>query len=163
MFHSIQVRGAAQNNLKNINVDIPHLETIYAEGKRKFIESLSTYTRLYMERIQKPKVDSIENLSPTIAIEQRNAVRNSRSTVATTTEIYDYLRLLYARIGILHCPKCEMPVKRETVHDVEQFLLDQLNQKEVFWPNSRRWLWACGKLPARLSTMRRNSTASALR
>ncbi len=148
---SIIIKGARQNNLKNIDVEIPHqklvvitgpsgsgksslaFDTIFAEGKRKFIESLSTYARQFLERIEKPDVDSIENISPTIAIDQKNTVRNSRSTVGTTTEIYDYLRLLFAKIGILYCPKCNRKIQKETVSDVTLFTLNELKGKEVFF------------------------------
>ena len=148
---SILIKGARQNNLKNINVEIPHqklvvitgpsgsgksslaFDTVFAEGKRKFIESLSTYARQFLERIEKPDVDSIENISPTIAIEQKNTVRNSRATVATTTEIYDYLRLLFAKIGILYCPQCNRKIQKESVNDVTLFALKELKGSEVFF------------------------------
>ena len=147
----IIIKGARQNNLKNINVEIPHqklvvitgpsgsgksslaFDTVFAEGKRKFIESLSTYARQFLERIEKPDVDSIENISPTIAIEQKNTVRNSRSTVGTTTEIYDYLRLLFAKIGTLHCPQCNRKIQKESVTDVTHFALQELKGSEVFF------------------------------
>ncbi|MCK4534637.1 MAG: excinuclease ABC subunit UvrA, partial [Syntrophobacterales bacterium] len=117
----IKIRGARQHNLKNINLDIPRdklvivtgvsgsgksslaFDTIYAEGQRRYVESLSTYARQFIGQMDKPEVESIEGLSPAIAIEQRTASRNPRSTVGTVTEIYDYLRLLFARIGIPHC------------------------------------------------------------
>src|ERR671930_1186757 len=118
----ITVRGARQHNLKNIDVDIPRdkltvitglsgsgksslaFDTIYAEGQRKYVESLSAYARQFLDQMQKPEVDYIEGLSPAIAIEQRGSGMNPRSTVATTTEIYDYLRLLFANLGQPHCP-----------------------------------------------------------
>src|SRR5690625_3530956 len=118
---SIKIQGARANNLKNIDLDIPHnklvvmtglsgsgksslaFDTIYAEGQRKYVESLSAYARQFLEQLQKPNIESIEGLPPTIAIEQRSASHNPRSTVATTTEIYDYLRLLFARAGHPHC------------------------------------------------------------
>ena len=120
----IIIRGACQHNLKNIDVTIPRnrmtvitglsgsgksslaFDTLYAEGQRRYVESLSAYARMFLDRLQKPKVGSISGLSPAIAIEQRHAGSNPRSTVATTTEIYDYLRLLYAHAGIPHCPEC---------------------------------------------------------
>ncbi len=126
----IIIRGACQHNLKNIDVEIPRdrlvvitglsgsgksslaFDTIYAEGQRRYIESLSAYARQFLEQMDKPEVDRIEGLSSAIAIEQRNMARNPRSTVATVTEIYDYLRLLYARIGHPHCPECGRPIKR---------------------------------------------------
>ncbi|MHB9138231.1 MAG: excinuclease ABC subunit UvrA, partial [Victivallaceae bacterium] len=124
MFNNIIIKGAAQHNLKNIDVELPRnkltvitglsgsgksslaFDTLYAEGQRRYVESLSAYARQFLDRMQKPKVDHIEGLSPAIAIEQRSAGANPRSTVATTTEIYDYLRLLYAHTGIPHCPDC---------------------------------------------------------
>ena len=120
----IIIRGAAEHNLKNINVKIPRnsltvvtglsgsgksslaFDTLYAEGQRRYVESLSAYARQFLDRMQKPKVEHIEGLSPAIAIEQRSAGSNPRSTVATVTEIYDYLRLLYPHTGIPHCQKC---------------------------------------------------------
>ena len=120
----IKIRGANEHNLKNINVDIPRNElvvltgmsgsgksslafdTIYAEGQRRYMESLSSYARQFLGQMEKPNVESIEGLSPAISIDQKSTNRNPRSTVGTVTEIYDYFRLLYARIGIPHCPKC---------------------------------------------------------
>src|SRR3989339_2164234 len=120
----IRIKGARQHNLKNINVDIPKnklvvitgisgsgksslaFDTIYAEGQRRYIESLSAYARQFLEQMQKPDVEHIEGLPPTIAIEQRSASSNPRSTVATTTEIYDYCRVLFARAGTPHCWVC---------------------------------------------------------
>ncbi|MDD5435716.1 MAG: excinuclease ABC subunit UvrA, partial [Nitrospira sp.] len=123
------LEGARQNNLKNINLHIPHnkvtvitgisgsgksslaFDTIFAEGQWRYIESLSTYTRMFLEKIDRPDVDAIKNIRPAIAIEQKTPVRTSRSTVGTATEIYDYLRLLFARIGIIECPACGSIVK----------------------------------------------------
>ncbi|NIT12973.1 MAG: excinuclease ABC subunit A, partial [Candidatus Dadabacteria bacterium] len=125
----IQVRGARLNNLKNIDVNIPlhkftvitglsgsgksslALDTIYAEGLRRYIESLSTYARQFLDRVEKPDIDEIRGIPPSIAVESRNSIKNSRSTVGTITEIYDYLRLLYAKIGHLICPDCGIEVK----------------------------------------------------
>ncbi len=129
----IKIRGASEHNLKNIDVDIPRNElvvltglsgsgksslafdTIYAEGQRRYMESLSSYARQFLGQMEKPNVESIEGLSPAISIDQKTTNRNPRSTVGTVTEIYDYLRLLYARIGIPHCPKCGKEIKRQTV------------------------------------------------
>src|SRR5579864_3812401 len=122
--NKIVVRGAREHNLKNIDIDIPRdqlvvitglsgsgkstlaFDTVYAEGQRKYIESLSAYARQFLDQLQKPDIDEIEGLPPTIAIEQRSASSNPRSTVATTTEIYDYLRVLFARAGTPHCWEC---------------------------------------------------------
>lgn len=129
----IKIRGANENNLKNLNVDIPRNEfvvltglsgsgksslafdTIYAEGQRRYMESLSSYARQFLGQMEKPNVESIEGLSPAISIDQKSTNRNPRSTVGTVTEIYDYFRLLYARIGIPHCPKCGKPIAKQTV------------------------------------------------
>src|ERR671930_2280449 len=120
----ITVRGARQHNLKNISVEIPRdrltvitglsgsgksslaFDPIYAEGERRYVESLSAYARQFLQMMEKPDVDSIDGLSPAISIDQKTTSRNPRSTVGTVTEIYDYLRLLYARVGKPHCPKC---------------------------------------------------------
>ncbi len=129
----IKIRGANEHNLKNISVDIPRNEfvvltglsgsgksslafdTIYAEGQRRYMESLSSYARQFLGQMEKPNVEKIEGLSPAISIDQKSTNRNPRSTVGTVTEIYDYFRLLYARIGIPHCPKCGKEIKRQTV------------------------------------------------
>ncbi len=132
----IRVRGARQNNLKNINVDIPRdklvimtglsgsgksslaFDTVYAEGQRRYVESLSSYARMFLGIMDKPDVDSITGLSPAISIDQKSTSRNPRSTVATVTEVYDYLRLLFARVGVPHCPICHKEVSRRTVEDI---------------------------------------------
>ncbi|HOJ22652.1 MAG TPA: excinuclease ABC subunit UvrA, partial [Armatimonadota bacterium] len=129
----IIVRGARQHNLKNINVEIPRdklvvitglsgsgksslaFDTIYAEGQRRYVESLSAYARQFLGQMEKPDVDYIEGLSPAVSIDQKSTSRNPRSTVATVTEVYDYLRLLFARIGIPHCPKCGQVIASQTV------------------------------------------------
>ena len=132
----IRVRGARQNNLANLDVDIPRdklviitglsgsgksslaFDTIYAEGQRRYVESLSSYARMFLGVMDKPDVDSITGLSPAISIDQKSTSRNPRSTVATVTEVYDYLRLLFARVGVPHCPICHAQVSRRTVDDI---------------------------------------------
>ena len=132
----IRIRGANENNLKNIDVDIPRNElvvltglsgsgksslafdTIYAEGQRRYMESLSSYARQFLGQMEKPNVESIEGLSPAISIDQKSTNHNPRSTVGTVTEIYDYFRLLYARIGIPHCPKCGKEIKKQSVDEM---------------------------------------------
>ncbi|HEV8523448.1 MAG TPA: excinuclease ABC subunit UvrA [Terriglobales bacterium] len=138
---AIVVRGARVHNLKNIDFEIPHnnltvvtgvsgsgksslaFDTIYAEGQRRYVESLSAYARQFLERIEKPDVDSIEGIAPAIAIRQKNTTRNPRSTVATATEIYDYLRLLFARAGRTYCLQCGVEVKKDTVDEVADAVL----------------------------------------
>ena len=132
----LRIRGARQHNLQNISCDIPRnrlvvvtgvsgsgksslaFDTIFAEGQRRYVESLSAYARQFLEQMEKPDVDSIEGLSPAISIEQRTTSKNPRSTVGTVTEIYDYLRLLYASIGQPHCPKCGRPIQAQTVQEM---------------------------------------------
>ncbi|MBR3180412.1 excinuclease ABC subunit UvrA, partial [Candidatus Saccharibacteria bacterium] len=132
----IHVKGARENNLKNIDVKIPRdklviitglsgsgksslaFDTIYAEGQRRYVESLSSYARMFLGIMDKPDVDSITGLSPAISIDQKSTSRNPRSTVATVTEVYDYLRLLFARVGIPHCPVCHQEVSRRTAEDI---------------------------------------------
>jgi excinuclease ABC subunit A len=138
---AIVIRGARTHNLKNISCDIPHgkltvisgvsgsgksslaFDTIYAEGQRRYVESLSSYARQFLERIEKPDVDLIDGLAPAIAIKQKNSTRNPRSTVATATEIYDYLRLLYARCGVVHCVHCDGLVKRDSIDEIAAAVL----------------------------------------
>ena len=132
MLENIVIKGAKQHNLKNIDVSIPRgklvvvtglsgsgksslaFDTLYAEGQRRYVESLSSYARQFLDQMRKPDVERIDGLSPAIAIEQRSSGGSPRSTVATTTEIYDYLRLLYAHAGRPHCPKCGKPVRGQT-------------------------------------------------
>src|SRR5689334_23629380 len=128
MHDKITIKGAREHNLKNINLEIPKnklvvitglsgsgkstlaFDTIYAEGQRRYVESLSAYARQFLELMDKPDVDSIDGLSPAISIQQKTTSKNPRSTVSTVTEIYDYLRLLYARIGVPHCPQCNRKI-----------------------------------------------------
>lgn len=138
----IKIRGANEHNLKNIDLDIPRdkmvvltglsgsgksslaFDTIYAEGQRRYMESLSSYARQFLGQMEKPNVESIEGLSPAISIDQKSTNRNPRSTVGTVTEIYDYFRLLYARIGIPHCPKCGREIKKQTVDQMTDQIME---------------------------------------
>lgn len=139
--HFIRIRGANVNNLKNLSVDIPRdkfvvftglsgsgksslaFDTIYAEGQRRYMESLSSYARQFLGQMEKPDVESIEGLSPAISIDQKSTNRNPRSTVGTVTEIYDYFRLLYARVGIPHCPKCGREIRKQTVDQMVDHIM----------------------------------------
>lgn len=149
MHDKIIIRGARQHNLKNINVEIPKnklvvitglsgsgkstlaFDTIYAEGQRRYVESLSAYARQFLELMDKPDVDSIDGLSPAISIQQKTTSKNPRSTVGTVTEIYDYLRLLFARIGIPHCPKCGRRIASQTVDSITESVLKAAEGKTV--------------------------------
>ena len=148
MRDSIYIKGARENNLKNIDLEIPRdklvvftglsgsgksslaFDTIYAEGQRRYVESLSSYARMFLGQMDKPDVDYIEGLSPAISIDQKTTSRNPRSTVGTVTEIYDYLRLLWARIGIPHCPKCGKEIRQQTI--------DQIVDQVMAWPEGSR-------------------------
>ena len=150
MKNKIEIKGARVHNLKNISVDIPRdqlviltglsgsgksslaFDTIYAEGHRRFVESLSAYARQFLGQLDKPDVDSIEGLSPAISIDQKTTSKNPRSTVGTVTEIYDYLRLLYARLGVVHCPVCGKEIKQQSV--------DQIIDKILELPEGERFL-----------------------
>ena len=136
MLDHIFVKGARENNLKNIDVDIPRdklvvltglsgsgksslaFDTIYAEGQRRYVESLSSYARMFLGQMEKPDVDYIDGLSPAISIDQKTTSKNPRSTVGTVTEIYDYLRLLWARVGTPHCPKCGKEIQQQTIDQI---------------------------------------------
>ena len=144
----IVIRGARQNNLKNIDLEIPRdklivftglsgsgktslaFDTIYADGQRRYVESLSSYARMFLGQAEKPDVDEISGLSPAISIDQKTTSKNPRSTVGTVTEIYDYLRLLYARVGIPHCPICGREITQQTV--------DQMVDKVLALPEGTR-------------------------
>ena len=144
MIDKIRIKGAKQNNLQDLDLEIPRdklvvftglsgsgksslaFDTIYAEGQRRYVESLSSYARQFLGQMEKPDVESIDGLSPAISIDQKTTSKNPRSTVGTVTEIYDYLRLLWARIGIPHCPKCGKEIKQQTVDQI----IDQLMQLE---------------------------------
>ncbi|MFP4590975.1 MAG: excinuclease ABC subunit UvrA, partial [Halobacteriales archaeon] len=138
----IEVRGASENNLKDLDVDVPREEltvvtglsgsgkstlafdTIYAEGQRRYIESLSAYARNFLGQMDKPQVEAVEGLSPAISIDQKNAANNPRSTVGTVTELHDYLRLLYARVGVPHCPECGRVVGEQSAETMVDRLLE---------------------------------------
>jgi excinuclease ABC subunit A len=145
----IKIRGASENNLKKIDIDIPRnkmvvltglsgsgksslaFDTIYAEGQRRYMESLSSYARQFLGQMEKPKVDSIEGLPPAISIDQKGTNRNPRSTVGTVTEIYDYLRLLYARVGIPHCPKCGRVIQKQTVDQIVDQIMSMPERSKI--------------------------------
>ncbi|MDE1769059.1 MAG: excinuclease ABC subunit UvrA [Thaumarchaeota archaeon] len=149
MNNKLIIRGAREHNLKNINVDIPKnklvvitglsgsgkstlaFDTIYAEGQRRYVESLSAYARQFLEMMNKPDVDSIEGLSPAISIQQKTTSKNPRSTVGTITEIYDYLRLLYARIGTPHCPRCSRKISNQSVESICESILKESEGKKI--------------------------------
>ena len=138
----IAIRGAREHNLQDIDIDIPRdqlvvitglsgsgksslaFDTIYAEGQRRYVESLSSYARQFLGQMDKPDLDSIDGLSPAVSIDQKTTSRNPRSTVGTVTEIYDYLRLLYARMGTPHCPECGRVIERQTTDQVADKILE---------------------------------------
>ena len=146
--NKIKILGARENNLKNINIEIPKnqfvvitgvsgsgkstlaFDTIYSEGQRRYVESLSAYARMFIGQMQKPELDSIEGLSPAISIEQKSVSKNPRSTVGTTTEIYDYMRLLWAHIGEAHCPICGQKVERQSAEEIVDNILETTNEKD---------------------------------
>src|SRR5271169_750071 len=185
---SIVVRGARVHNLKNIDFEVPHnqltvvtgvsgsgksslaFDTIYAEGQRRYVESLSAYARQFLERIEKPDADLIDGIAPAVAIRQKNSTRNPRSTVGTATEIYDYLRLLFARVGRTYCLQCGQQVKKDTVDEVAHAVLklDEGTRLNVLFPLQRVTLQAASgtDVPApaakRKSQKKAKSGASAL-
>ena len=148
MKNKIKILGARENNLKNINIEIPKnqfvvitgvsgsgkstlaFDTIYSEGQRRYVESLSAYARMFIGQMQKPELDSIEGLSPAISIEQKSVSKNPRSTVGTTTEIYDYMRLLWAHIGEAHCPICGEKVERQSAEEIVDNILETTSEKD---------------------------------
>jgi excinuclease ABC subunit A len=178
---SIVVRGARVHNLKNIDFEVPHnsltvvtgvsgsgksslaFDTIYAEGQRRYVESLSAYARQFLERIEKPDVDLIDGIAPAVAIRQKNTTRNPRSTVATATEIYDYLRLLFARVGRTYCANCGREVKKDTVDEVADTILalDPDTRLQVFFPLQRATP-APKEPPAKVSRSKTKKAAEAL-
>ena len=163
----IRIGGAREHNLKNLTLKIPRdklvvitglsgsgksslaFDTIYAEGQRKYVESLSAYARQFLDQMQKPEVDFIEGLSPAIAIEQRSSGTSPRSIIATTTEIYDYLRLLYAHIGKPHCPDTGVPIVSQTTSDIVDKIL-------ALPPKSARHAARAGCPPAERRISRRD-------
>ena len=150
MNKSISIRGAREHNLKGIDIEIPRdrlvvitglsgsgksslaFDTIYAEGQRRYVESLSAYARQFLELMQKPDVESIEGLSPAISIEQKTTSKNPRSTVGTVTEIYDYLRLLFARVGVPYSPATGLPIESQTVSQMVDILLDMPEGRRLY-------------------------------
>lgn len=193
----IIIRGAREHNLKNIDVELPRdklivitglsgsgksslaFDTLYAEGQRRYVESLSAYARQFLGEMQKPDVDQIEGLSPAISIDQKGTSRNPRSTVGTVTEIYDYLRLLYARIGIPHCPSCGREVNQQTVGQIvdaiqempegSRILLmaplikDRKGEHKKCSRTSAAWAWSVSASTARCTTSRKRSSSTATR
>src|SRR5208282_1247583 len=150
MRDTISIKGAREHNLKNIDVDLPRnkfivitglsgsgkstlaFDTLYAEGQRRYVESLSAYARQFLGLMDKPDVDSIDGLSPAISIEQKSTSKNPRSTVSTVTEIYDYLRLLYARIGTHHCPKCNSSIRPQSAENITGLVMAAKGKTIVF-------------------------------
>ncbi len=174
---SITVRGARVHNLKNIDFEIPHntltvvtgvsgsgksslaFDTVYAEGQRRYVESLSAYARQFLERIEKPDADLIDGIAPAVAIRQKNSTRNPRSTVATATEVYDYLRLLFARVGRAYCLQCGAEIRRDTVDEVAEAILrlGEGTRLNVLFPVQARSVPAS---PAKKTSRRRGSAAA---
>ena len=158
MSDKILIKGAKEHNLKNVNLEIPRdkfvvftgisgsgksslaFDTLYAEGQRRYVESLSSYARMFLGQMEKPDVESIDGLSPAISIDQKTTSKNPRSTVGTVTEVYDYMRLLYARIGIPHCPKCGKEIKRQTIDQIVDKIMEfpQKTKFQILAPVIRR-------------------------
>ena len=150
----IYVKGARENNLKNVDVTIPRdklvvltglsgsgksslaFDTIYAEGQRRYVESLSSYARMFLGQMEKPDVDYIDGLSPAISIDQKTTSKNPRSTVGTVTEIYDYLRLLWARVGTPHCPICGKEIKQQTIDQIIDQVLELPEATRIHRPGA---------------------------
>ncbi|MCI7344560.1 MAG: excinuclease ABC subunit UvrA, partial [Fusobacterium necrophorum] len=148
MLEKIVIKGARQHNLKNLNLEIPKnkfvvitgvsgsgksslaFDTIYSEGQRRYVESLSSYARQFIGQMNKPEVDSIEGLAPAISIEQKTTNRNPRSTVGTITEVYDYMRLLFAHIGTAHCPVCGRKVEKQSLEEIAETILERFEEGE---------------------------------
>ena len=150
----LSIKGAKEHNLKNVDIELPRdqlivftglsgsgksslaFDTIYAEGQRRYVESLSSYARQFLGQMEKPNVDYIEGLSPAISIDQKTTSKNPRSTVGTVTEIYDYLRLLYARIGVPHCPVCGKEISKQTVDQIvdKVMLLEPSTKSQIMSP-----------------------------
>ena len=183
----IAIRGAREHNLKNIDVDIPRdqlvvftglsgsgksslaFDTIYAEGQRRYVESLSAYARQFLEMMQKPDVDQIDGLSPAISIEQKTTSKNPRSTVGTVTEIYDYMRLLWARIGVPYSPATGLPIESQTVSQMVDRVLALPDGTRIYRAGAGRARpqgrvpQGTGRVPARRATSASRSTASSTR
>ena len=180
----IVVRGARVHNLKNIDFEVPHnmltvvtgvsgsgksslaFDTIYAEGQRRYVESLSAYARQFLERIEKPDADTIDGIAPAVAIRQKNTTRNPRSTVATATEIYDYLRLLFARVGRTYCASCGLEVKKDTVDEVADTILalDPETRLQVLFPLQGSGAAGTGRSPRNANVEKgRSKSSSSLR
>ena len=168
MANEILIKGARENNLKNIDVAIPRdkmvvltglsgsgksslaFDTIYAEGQRRYVESLSSYARMFLGQMDKPDVDYIEGLSPAISIDQKTTSKNPRSTVGTVTEIYDYMRLLWARVGVPHCPRCGKEIRQQTIDQI----IDQIIALGDGTTAPACRLWPPSSVAARASTPR---------
>ena len=150
MLKKIVIKGAKEHNLKNVSLEIPKdklvvitglsgsgksslaFDTIYAEGQRRYVESLSAYARQFLDKMKKPNVDFIEGLSPAISIEQKNTSKNPRSTVATVTEIYDYMRLLWARVGIPYSPTTGLPIESQTLSQMVDKIFKKENKTKIY-------------------------------